>query len=195
MAGAVVISAEYALIPAAHPVLERVIGMIQPRVVFADDGDRYGAALSIPVMAGMEKLVSTNPGAGHTALDTLLNASGDVSALNAAVTPDTVAKYLLTSGSTSHPKGVITTQRMMCTNQAQLKACLPFLADHPPVLLRRYDPQRQTLTLSTKAEWQSRSRRWRSIRWTTCKTSRRPSRSTCPWALPCCATRCRQTPR
>ena len=129
------VAEQYALIPAAHPVLERVIGMIQPRVVFADDGDRYGAALSIPVMAGMEKLVSTNPGAGHTALDTLLNASGDVSALNAAVTPDTVAKYLLTSGSTSHPKGVITTQRMMCTNQAQLKACLPFLADHPPVLL------------------------------------------------------------
>jgi len=129
------VAEQYALIPAAHPVLERVIDMIQPHVVFADDGDRYGAALSLPAMDGMEKLVSINAGAGHTSFDSLLNASGDVAALNAAVTPDTVAKYLLTSGSTSHPKGVITTQRMMCTNQAQLKACLPFVADQPPVLL------------------------------------------------------------
>ena len=36
------------------------------------------------------------------------------------LTPDTVAKYLMTSGSTSHPKGVITTQGMMCANQAQI---------------------------------------------------------------------------
>ncbi|MCW1930952.1 AMP-binding protein [Pararhodobacter zhoushanensis] len=41
----------------------------------------------------------------------------------------------MTSGSTSHPKGVLTTQRMMTTNQAQLKAALPFVADKPLVLL------------------------------------------------------------
>lgn len=129
------VAEQYALIPAAHSVLERVVGMIHPRMVFADDAARYGAALNLPVFDGVEKLASTQAAAGMTTFASLLRASGDVSALNAAVGPDTVAKYLLTSGSTSHPKGVITTQRMMCTNQAQLAVCLPFVTEKPPVLL------------------------------------------------------------
>ena len=124
------VAEQYALIPGAHPVLERIVQMIRPRMVFADDGARYGAALALGVFDGVEKVTSTG---GEFA--TLLRGQGDVSALNAAVGPDTVAKYLLTSGSTSHPKGVLTTQRMMCTNQAQLQVCLPFVTEHPPVLL------------------------------------------------------------
>lgn len=129
------VAEQYALIPAAHPVLERIVQMIAPRMVFADDGARYGAALSLPVFDGVEIVVSGAAADGMTVFDSLLHAQDDVSALNRAVGPDTVAKYLLTSGSTSHPKGVLTTHRMMTTNQAQLQACLPFLTDHPPVLL------------------------------------------------------------
>ena len=33
------------------------------------------------------------------------------------------------------PKGVINTQRMLCSNQAMIAAHLPFLADEPPVLV------------------------------------------------------------
>lgn len=122
------VAEQYALIPGAHPVLERIAQMIRPRMVFADDGTRYGAALALGCFDGVEKV--TTPG-----LAAMLGASGDVSALHDAVGPDTVAKYLLTSGSTSHPKGVLTTQRMMCTNQAQLQVCLPFVTTRPPVLL------------------------------------------------------------
>lgn len=122
------VAEQYALIPGAHPVLERIAQMIRPRMVFADDGARYGAALALGCFDGVEKV--TTPG-----LAAMLGASGDVSALHDAVGPDTVAKYLLTSGSTSHPKGVLTTQRMMCTNQAQLQVCLPFVTTRPPVLL------------------------------------------------------------
>lgn len=122
------VAEQYALIPGAHLVLERIVHMIRPRMVFADDGVRYGAALALDCFDGVEKV--TAPG-----LAGMLRATGDVAALHDAVGPDTVAKYLLTSGSTSHPKGVLTTQRMMCTNQAQLQVCLPFVTTRPPVLL------------------------------------------------------------
>jgi feruloyl-CoA synthase len=58
-----------------------------------------------------------------------------VDVANAGVGPDTVAKILLTSGSTSAPKGVLTTHRMMCTNQMQLQESLPFLRARPPRLV------------------------------------------------------------
>ena len=38
-------------------------------------------------------------------------------AAHAAVGPDTIAKFLFTSGSTGVPKAVINTQRMWCANQ------------------------------------------------------------------------------
>ena len=53
-----------------------------------------------------------------------------------AVTPETHAKYLLTSGSTGHPKVVINTQRMLTANQQQLAQTFRFIAhDGAPVLL------------------------------------------------------------
>jgi len=128
------VAEQYALIEGAHPVLERVTGMIQPKMIFADDGARYGSALALSCFDGIEKVASANAG-DFVAFETLLQTKGDVSALNDAVTPETIAKYLLTSGSTSHPKGVLTTQAMMTTNQAQLKTVLPFLSAQPPVVL------------------------------------------------------------
>ena len=53
----------------------------------------------------------------------------------AAITPDTHAKYLLTSGSTGQPKVVINTHRMLCANQQMLAQTLRFLATEKPVLL------------------------------------------------------------
>jgi feruloyl-CoA synthase len=62
------------------------------------------------------------------------DASGVASAY-ANVTPDTIAKFLFTSGSTGQPKGVINTHRMLCANQAMLAAGFAFLQDEPPVVL------------------------------------------------------------
>ena len=52
-----------------------------------------------------------------------------------AIGPDTIAKFLLTSGSTGNPKAVINTQRMICANQVMLRETLAFLMDEPPVIV------------------------------------------------------------
>ena len=61
--------------------------------------------------------------------------TAQVDAAHAAVGPDTIAKFLFTSGSTKLPKGVINTQRMLCANQQQILQCFPTLGEEPPVLV------------------------------------------------------------
>jgi len=58
-----------------------------------------------------------------------------VKAAFAAITPDTIAKFLFTSGSTGSPKAVINTQRMWCANQAMVRTMLSFAREEPPVLV------------------------------------------------------------
>ncbi|MBM1633347.1 feruloyl-CoA synthase [Sulfitobacter mediterraneus] len=130
------VAEQYALIPAAHGRLIHAADMVRPGLVYASDASQYGAALDLEIFAGVEKLSSMPGGSGATDLADLMRpGTGDVQTAADAVTPETLAKILLTSGSTSDPKGVLTTQRMMTTNQAQVAACLPFLAKRPPRLV------------------------------------------------------------
>lgn len=122
---------QYALIPGAEPQLRHCAGLIRPAMVFAEDGETYGRALNLDIFEGVEKVVSRNCAGGMTRFEDVAG-TGDVATAAAAVTPDTVAKYLMTSGSTSSPKAVITTQGMMCANQTQIADALPFLKDRPP---------------------------------------------------------------
>jgi feruloyl-CoA synthase len=52
----------------------------------------------------------------------------------AAVRSDSIARYLLTSGSTDAPKLVSTTQGMLTANQAQIAQVWPFVTERPVVL-------------------------------------------------------------
>ena len=122
---------QYSLIPAAHPRLQHAVELTRPGAVFAGDAEAYKAAIDL---CGVPAITSTG-GYGTTKVSDLLTATADVSDLHAATGPDSVAKILMTSGSTSAPKGVVTTQRMMTTNQAQIRTCLPFLSERPPVLV------------------------------------------------------------
>lgn len=122
---------QYSLIPAAHPRLQHALDLTKPGAVFAGDSEAYKAAIDL---SGLPAITS-NGGQGTTALVQLTRAGSDVSDAHAQTGPGTVAKILMTSGSTSSPKGVLTTQAMMTTNQAQIRACLPFLGERPPVLV------------------------------------------------------------
>jgi feruloyl-CoA synthase len=62
-------------------------------------------------------------------------AGPESAAAHAALGPDTIAKFLFTSGSTKMPKAVVNTHRMWCANLQQIRQAFPFLADEPPVLV------------------------------------------------------------
>ena len=126
---------QYSLIPEAHGRLIYVLNRVRPAMVFVDDADRYAQALALPELEGVEIVAARGKGPRDvTPMAALMDgaAEADVDAAHAQVGPDTLAKILFTSGSSSDPKGVLTTHGMMCVNQLQLAASMPFLADRPP---------------------------------------------------------------
>lgn len=129
---------QYSLITEAHGRLIYVLDKIKPAMAFVDDAARYAAAIGLSNLDDMEVVASKTDGAPRavTAFADLLagDASVDIDAVHSKVGPDTLAKILFTSGSSSDPKGVLTTQKMMCANQAQLASVLPFLKEKPPVV-------------------------------------------------------------
>nr|MEC9418769.1 feruloyl-CoA synthase [Pseudomonadota bacterium] len=131
------VAEQYSLIHGAHGRLREAINLIKPKIAYVVDADQYGEALNLEDLASVE-IVASRPGSRNvTAFEDLLKGDGsvDVDSAFAAVTPDTVGKILMTSGSTSSPKGVLTTHRMMCVNQAQLADSMPFLRKRPPVIV------------------------------------------------------------
>lgn len=130
---------QYSLIPEAHGRLIYVLNKVKPAMVFVDDAHRYGSALELSELSGVEIVASLTENAPVrvTPFSDLLSGipDGTLEDAYANVGPDTIAKILFTSGSSSDPKGVLTTQQMMCANQAQLGAVLPFLKEHPPRIL------------------------------------------------------------
>jgi feruloyl-CoA synthase len=130
------VAEQYSLIPGAETHLRHVISLVAPGMVFAADGEKFARALAMEELASLPQLVSRNAGANQVTLDQLLaEPAVDIQAAVAKVGPSSVVKILMTSGSTSLPKGVPTTHEMMCVNQSQIQDALPFLADRPPVIV------------------------------------------------------------
>jgi len=128
---------QYALIPDAAPRLTYCLSKVTPKMVYAHDGVAFARALDHELLAGAMKLVSAGAGPGMLSFDELLDETreAEVYAIRDHLGPDTLAKILFTSGSTSEPKGVPQTQGMMTVNQAQYLACLPMLGERAHKLL------------------------------------------------------------
>ena len=121
---------QYSLIEEAHDRLVDVVTLIKPKLAYVSDADRYAPALALDALASVE-IVAGHPGSQPvTAFEKLLKGdAADIDAAHATVGADTIAKILMTSGSTSSPKGVLTTHRMLCVNQTQIADGLPFLRE------------------------------------------------------------------
>jgi feruloyl-CoA synthase len=133
------VSPAYSLVSRDYGKLLYLMKLLTPGLVFADDAAKFADALAANVPGGVEIVASHGevPGRAVTLLGDLL-ATPDHPGLDAAhdaIGPDTTAKFLLTSGSTGHPKAVINTQRMICANQVMLRETLAFLKDEPPVIV------------------------------------------------------------
>lgn len=133
------VSPPYSLISQDFDKLRYVLKTITPGLVFAADGGRYSAAIHAAVAADMEVVLGAGQleGRSTTAFASLLAtaATPEVDAAMQATGPDTIVKFLFTSGSTKLPKAVINTQRMVCANQQQMAQSMPVLAQEPPVLV------------------------------------------------------------
>jgi len=128
---------QYSLLPEARPRLRYCAGKVRPAMVYAADAEAYGPALALDIFEGMHKVATRTAGNGIAAFADILkgDAAADFDAAFAKVGPDTLAKILFTSGSTSDPKGVPQTQLMLTVNQAQYLACLPLLGRKPHKIL------------------------------------------------------------
>jgi feruloyl-CoA synthase len=133
------VSPAYSLVSRDFGKLAYLMKLLTPGLVFADDADKFSDAIAANVPDGTEIAAAFGRVSGRdvtslanlmaTPLHPWLDATHD------AIGSDTIAKFLLTSGSTGNPKAVINTQRMLCANQVMIRETMAFLKDEPPVIV------------------------------------------------------------
>jgi feruloyl-CoA synthase len=131
------IAPAYSLHGGDFAALRRIVELIDPALVFADDGAGFERVLTEVMPRGVEAVTCAPCAARASTPFADLESRAATAAVDEArtrVNGNTIAKVLFTSGSTGRPKGVINTQRMLCVNQEMLRSLLLFLADEPPII-------------------------------------------------------------
>src|SRR5688572_11069554 len=116
------ISPAYSLLSTDFAKLRSIVELLTPGLAFVSQREPYKKALEVLSCEVIDRLEEPEP-------------TSAVDEAHTRVGPDTIVKFLFTSGSTGAPKAVINTQRMWCSNQAMIQAMLSFFRDEPPVLV------------------------------------------------------------
>ncbi|HEU4353419.1 MAG TPA: feruloyl-CoA synthase [Burkholderiales bacterium] len=118
------VSPAYSLLSTDFAKLRSIFALLTPGLVFVAQKNPFQKALDAAArgIEVIDTLPEAEPGAA-------------LEQAHAAVGPDTIAKFLFTSGSTDVPKAVINTQRMWCANQAMIASQFVFFSDEPPVIV------------------------------------------------------------
>jgi len=128
-------SVAYSLQSRDHARLRAIAELIRPGAVFADNADRFAAALD--AVGAAPAIVSAGDRPGAERLDELTRTMPGqaVTAAFDALDRNAVAKILFTSGSTGAPKGVLNTHQMLSANQQMMRQVWPFLTWERPVIV------------------------------------------------------------
>lgn len=132
------VSSAYCRLTKDYAKIQGIVQALDPALIYAADAAVYGPAITA---CASEAITVLGQGADtlHQAIafDTLLESAEGPAVMQAfaAITEDDHAKYLLTSGSTGHPKVAINTHKMLCANQQMMAQVWRFLAHDKPVML------------------------------------------------------------
>jgi feruloyl-CoA synthase len=131
------VSSAYCRLTRDHTKIHGILNTLGPALVYADNTAVYGPAIA---SSGLHAVTVFSRGAesfsGALSFDSLGRTAESPAVMQAfeQITPDTHAKYLLTSGSTGHPKVVINTHRMLCANQQMIAQAWRFVDIEKPVI-------------------------------------------------------------
>jgi len=132
------VSPAYSLLDPEAARVRHAVALLTPGLVYVEDAVAFTRAVTqaVPEETEVVALSGRFSSRAHTPFASLVGkASADVDRAHRAVTADTIAKFLFTSGSTRLPKAVINTHRMLSCNQQMYAQCYPFLREEPPVLV------------------------------------------------------------
>ena len=141
------ISPAYSLMSRDFDKLRSMITLLQPGAIYVSGTRPFAAALAAIEPLHSAKIVSGDAGdAGAISFRAIAATpeTSDVAKAFAAVTPDTIAKFLFTSGSTGTPKAVINTQRMLTSSQQAKAQTWSFLEGHSDLVILDWLPWSHT---------------------------------------------------
>lgn len=130
------VSVAYSLKTTSAERVHAILETLKPGLIYAEDGQLFSRVLdNQPTDAAI--LSARNELPGTLSLETLLGtaATAAVDQAHARVGPKTVARLLMTSGSTGMPKVVENTHEMLSANQTMIAQCWPFVHESQPIVL------------------------------------------------------------
>lgn len=123
------ISPAYSLMSKDFDKLKSMVALLQPGAIYVSSTKPFAAALAAIQPLHSATIVSGDAEAVSFRSIAATPETPDVEKAFAAITPDTIAKFLFTSGSTGTPKAVINTQRMLTSSQQAKAQTWTFLDD------------------------------------------------------------------